>query len=261
MQTVLRSKIAAVSAMLLVPLGAVVAPNAAHAQLNVYVQPAVVAPAAPAIERFVLRMPDHAGGELRYRLVGVPGGRAWIDIPGFASGLPMVETRPGVYEASYVLRRRDSPDAFQQAVASLQNGRHRVTARVDVRGGWDRPGYDRPGHDQRGPQITDVTPSHGDRIADQGRTRISARYGDSRSGVDLSSVQLRVDGRDVTRFSRYDEDSIRYREDLAPGRHHAELVVRDRAGNVSRRSWSFDVVDPDRRYGWGSGAQVIGQRW
>jgi len=108
-----------------------------------------------------------------------------------------------------------------------------------------------PHRDQRPPRITDVTPDHGDRIGERGRTRISARFHDAGSGV--RSVALRVDGRDVTGWSRVEGDRIRYREDLAPGRHVAEVMVRDRAGNVSRRAWSFVVVDRDRDYGYGYG--------
>lgn len=107
------------------------------------------------------------------------------------------------------------------------------------------------GRDQRPPQITDVTPDHGDRIGDRGRTRISARFHDEGSGV--QAVWLRVDGRDVTRKSRLEHDTIRFRDDLAPGRHVAEVMVRDRAGNVNRRAWSFVVVDRDRGYGYGYG--------
>lgn len=122
-----------------------------------------------------------------------------------------------------------------------------------------RHGYrhdDRWGHrprDQRAPQIVDVTPDHGGRVDERGRTRISARFVDQGSGV--AGAWLRVDGRDVTGAARFDGDRIRYREDLAPGRHVAEVMVRDRAGNVNRRAWTFFVVDRDRgdRYGPGYG--------
>jgi hypothetical protein len=89
----------------------------------------------------------------------------------------------------------------------------------------------------------DVSPAHGERVSERGRTRISARIFERRSGV--ADFRLRVDGRDVTGWTRFDGEEVRYREHLPPGRHWAELVVRDRAGNTSRQAWSFDVV-PDR---------------
>lgn len=103
--------------------------------------------------------------------------------------------------------------------------------------------FHRVAHDQRAPTIHDVTPSQGARIGERGRTQISARFFDHRSGVARRDVALRVDGRDVTRFARVHREGIRYAEDLRPGRHHAELQVRDRAGNVARRAWSFEVAD------------------
>jgi hypothetical protein len=107
--------------------------------------------------------------------------------------------------------------------------------------------------DQRGPQVSDVSPSQGDRVSERGLTRISARVHDMGSGIDPSSIVLRIDGRVVHGPVRLHGDEIRYREDLRPGRHWAELTVRDRAGNTTRRAWSFDVVDHDRTYGWGYG--------
>ncbi|HET8745445.1 MAG TPA: hypothetical protein VFM98_07560 [Ramlibacter sp.] len=95
--------------------------------------------------------------------------------------------------------------------------------------------------DRRAPQIFDVTPGQGDRVSERGLTHISARYKDDQAGVDVRSVTLRVDGRNVTRQARIDGNDVRYSENLRPGRHVAELVVRDRAGNVARRSWAFQV--------------------
>jgi hypothetical protein len=196
---------------------------------------------APVIERFVMnpRGRLEPGRELRFRLVGAPGADAWMDIPGVVRGLDLQEVRPGVYEGRYTVRRRDDPNAFHRATATLQRGNQRATARVEMRGGDDRE--DRWGRDDRAPVISDISPDHGARVDERGRTRISARFSDDGTGIDSGSVRLRVDGRDVTAHARIDADEVRYREDLAPGRHTVELVVRDRAGNVGRRVWNFDV--------------------
>lgn len=125
--------------------------------------------------------------------------------------------------------------------------------------GWgDRDWGDRyeARRDQRPPRISDLSPSQGERIGERGVTRISARVADFGSGIDARGVTLRVDGRDVSGRTRFDGDDIRYREDLAPGRHFAELIVRDRAGNATRQAWSFDVVPQHRgwqRYGYYDG--------
>jgi hypothetical protein len=96
--------------------------------------------------------------------------------------------------------------------------------------------------DRHAPRVNVVTLANGARIDDRGRAHISARLSDDRSGVDPSSVRLRVDGRDVTRFARVTPSQVRVSENLRPGRHTAQLQVRDRAGNTSRVAWSFDVV-------------------
>jgi len=110
--------------------------------------------------------------------------------------------------------------------------------------------------DRRAPQIFDLTPSRGERTSERGLTRISARFQDDRAGVDLRSVRLRVDGRNVTGRARIDASDIRYAENLRPGRHVAELLVRDRAGNLARRAWNFEVRNDVRGrdgYGYGYG--------
>ncbi len=244
---------AAAAAMLLVSLGATLVAQPAAAQHRYAPGPAIVAP-QPVIERFVLR---HAGSfepgrELRFRLVGAAGGQAWLEIPGVLRAAQMAEVRPGVYVAAHVVRRRDNPGAFEHAVATLQSGGQRVSARVAI--GGDRDGRDDSyGRDDRAPQITELTPSHGDRVGDRGWTRVSARFSDEGSGVDPASVVLRIDGRDVTGRARVDGADIRYAEDLQPGRHVAELTVRDRAGNASRRAWTFEVVERGRNYGYYDG--------
>ena len=122
---------------------------------------------------------------------------------------------------------------------------------------WHRDRYEQRFHrDHRAPDIFDVTPDQGDRVSDRGWTRIAARFADDRSGVDLRTVSLRVDGRDVTGRARIDDNDLRYADNLQPGRHFAEVTVRDRAGNLARRTWTFHVVDRDfGRYGYGYGRQ------
>jgi hypothetical protein len=207
------------------------------------------APARDLIERFTLRHGGdmEPGRELRFRLVGAPGGQAWVDIPGSRYRVQLEETRDGVYEGRYTMRRRDDPDAIERAVATLERGNLRDTARVEVRG-QGRDDDDRWGRDRRDPQISDVTPAHGDRVSERGRVHLSARLSDEGSGVDTASVRLRLNGRDVTSDARLMDDQLRYSNDLAPGRYTAELTVRDRSGNTAQKSWTFDVVERDR---WG----------
>jgi hypothetical protein len=116
----------------------------------------------------------------------------------------------------------------------------------------DRHEHDRDGwrhalqRDERAPRIKDLTPLPGEHVGERQRMVVSARFSDEASGVDPASVHLRIDGRDVTSSSRILADEVRFHNNLFPGRHVAEVIVRDRAGNTARRSWQFNVVDRGR---------------
>src|SRR5690606_29776048 len=100
--------------------------------------------------------------------------------------------------------------------------------------------------DRRAPRLTDMTPGNGEQVGERGRVRLTARVSDEGSGIDPNSLRLFINGQNVTSQARLRGDQVRYRDNLAPGRHTAELVVRDKAGNTSRQAWSFRVVDADR---------------
>jgi hypothetical protein len=150
--------------------------------------------------------------------------------------------------------------AFVATPAQAQSQRAVVAGTVapdyhDHGSRWERR------RDHRAPEIFDITPAQGERVGERGRTRISARVADQGSGI--GQVSLRIDGRDVSDAVRFDGQELRFRDDLARGRHTADLVVRDRAGNATRRTWTFDVVG--ERYGYNNepryGYNNAPQRW
>jgi len=201
-----------------------------------------------AIERFVMRPMGRleAGRELRFRVRGAAGADAWVDIPGVISGIDLAEVRPGVYEGTYTVRRRDDLDAFAKATATLREGKQRVTARVDLR---ERDEDRRAGRDERPPTISDLAPANGEQVDERGRTHIAAKVADEGSGIDRDSVRLRVNGHDVTSDARVSDNEVDYRANLDPGRYTAELSVRDEAGNATTKGWTFDVTPRGERLG------------
>jgi hypothetical protein len=232
------------AALLLAPIAiaAAVTANPAAAQ-QAYGQRAttVVAVQSPVIERFTVRaLSIEPGRDMRFRLLGSPGAKAEIDIPKVVQNVPLREVQPGVYEGSYTIRLRDDLSEIDRAVATLRKGPVTTTARIVLEG----EGAQWP--DRNGPKVVDVTPNHNEHVGERGRTEVSARFRDDRSGVDASSVRLRIDGADVTPQSRVTARQVDFEANLRQGRHHAELVVRDRAGNVTRTAWNF-VVDNDVR--------------
>ena len=131
---------------------------------------------------------------------------------------------------------------------------------------WDRRDHDRGGwrndwrRDVQAPGITDMTPEPGQVMGNRRDTLVSATFTDGLSGIDQGSVRLRIDGRDVTHQARIDPFFVGVSQNLAPGRHLAEVLVRDRAGNLARRAWEFDVAGGHGRYGEGYGRSYGWQR-
>ena len=74
--------------------------------------------------------------------------------------------------------------------------------------------------------------------------QISASFDDGRggSGIDPATVQIAVAGRNITREAQINRQFFSFRALLPPGRHTVDVQARDQAGNVLRRSWSFDVA-------------------
>lgn len=223
------------------------------------------------LQRFEVLGSPTPGRSVTFRVHGLPGGQATVNVPGIASTWELPEVAPGLYQREFPLAPVHDASAIGRAVATLSVGGRAVEARVGTAGLSVNPPFEgtvasggyvppRPGgvvaRDRRGPDISDVSPANGERVRDRRNTRITARFSDDSSGV--GSVNLRVDGRDVTNASRIDNGRVDYRADLAPGRHTAELAVRDRAGNLTRRSWTFEV-DDGRRYGYQGWDD--GRRW
>ena len=244
------------AALLLSPIAAAVVATPAFAQHYEHGHRAAhVAAIQPlVIERFSVRAHSiEPGREMRFRLLGSPGAHAEVDIPRIVQNVPLREVQPGVYEGAYTIRLRDDLSEIDRAVATLRSGPMATTARIVLEGDGFGHRYGGRHRDRSGPEIVDVTPDQGERVTERGLTRVTARFHDDRSGVDAGSVRLRIDGRDVTDWSRVSESDISFRGDLREGRHTAELVVRDRAGNATRTEWSFVVTDDVRGHGYGRG--------
>jgi hypothetical protein len=253
-------RIHAAAALMLLPVGAaLVAQPAAAAPRQAFAQPAV---------RAVILNSDAGlapGATLRLHVFAAPGaGSASVRLRGSGIQVALQEQAPGNYIGSYRLRRSDRVDPNRMMVAQLSwhgnvvtqnfsyppafqalamgNDRDFGDDRRDARRGDDRRGEARDQRDDQAPRISELTPSNGARVGERGRTSIHARFDDHGSGIDQRSVRVRVDGLDVTNDARIGDDQVAYVERLGRGRHTAEISVRDRAGNIGRTSWSFNVL-------------------
>ena len=72
---------------------------------------------------------------------------------------------------------------------------------------------------------------------------IGVNYTDALSGINASSVILKLDGIDVTSRSNVTASSVSYTPimDLADGDHNASVIVSDNAKNTNATNWTFKV--------------------
>ena len=228
---------AAAAALLLLPMAALVAPPAQAQQRAVVAQPSV---RAVALDSSAGLAP---GAVLRVQVQASPGARK----PSVALGssgvrIALREQAPGRYVGTHTIRRGERIDPTQKITARASYGSLTIAQKFSYPASFQALAMGGAARDERAPRAFDLTPANGGRIDERGRTFIHAKFDDRGTGVDPRSVRLIVDGLDVTSDARIDEDEVAYRERLGRGAHRAELVVRDRAGNVSRTAWNFRVV-------------------
>ncbi|MDP2820284.1 MAG: hypothetical protein Q8O29_18815 [Polaromonas sp.] len=187
------------------------------------------------IDRFTVAPVDkiEPGAELRFTLNGAPGGVAEVDIPGVINNLALRETRPGVYEGAYTIRRLDNLSPSQPVVATLRLGDKAVTSTLT------QPLIT----DAKPPVVRNMAPRDGESLPRGAFTSVSGTFDDAGGvGVDPKSVRFMLSGRNVTAETQITPQFFTYRADLAPGRYTADVTAKDMVGNAVRQTWTFDVV-------------------
>ena len=93
------------------------------------------------------------------------------------------------------------------------------------------------------PRIFNIEPKE-DAILDETVTKptIRAEYEDP-SGIDTNSIQMFIDGIDVTENTTITEENITYtpEEDLKLGNHTVMVRVKDNKGNEVSKTWTFTI--------------------
>lgn len=173
------------------------------------------------------------GAELRFAMVGTPGGQASFSIEGVANGMPMREVRSGRYEGSYTIRRAEQLTSGTRVTGMLvANGK---TLRTSLNQALVVAA--------RGSLIRNLSPRDGETLAVGERALISGTFDDSTGrGIDPDSVKVMVAGTDITRNSVITPQYFNYRGDLEPGAYPVVVTARDLAGNAVRQAWSFTVA-------------------
>lgn len=103
------------------------------------------------------------------------------------------------------------------------------------------------------PTITNIEPTDG-QVLEKTNTKptIKAEYTDE-SGIVTSSVQMLIDGVDVTEKATINEKSITYTptEDLNQGTHMVTVKVKDKVGNEESKTWTFSIGEQEYHFYFG----------
>ncbi|TAM86297.1 copper amine oxidase N-terminal domain-containing protein [bacterium] len=177
--------------------------------------------------------PLRAGQTLSVTMVGTPGGTATFDLGPIVKGLPMAEVAPGHYRGSLPigegLNLTDISVFGELVVNGVTAPRAEAPTQLSVA--------------TTPPQISDIAPMGGEGVNND-RPNIFATFtSPTQIGIDVHSVRIVVNGRDVTAQANVNPDFVVYMpgQALAPGPVNVSVSVADAAGNVASRSWSFVI--------------------
>ena len=196
---------------------------------------AVPPPLVLKIDRFAVAPVEkiEPGAELRFMLAGMTGAVASFGIPGVVDNVPMRETRPGVYEGSYTIRRLDNLAPSRPIVATLRMGDKAVTSSLS------QPLTT----DAKAPVISNLSPREGEQLVGNTTTSVSASFDDGGGvGVDPRSVRILLAGRNVTAESNITAQFFSYRADLPAGRYTVDVSAKDMVGNTVNKVWNFEIA-------------------
>lgn len=175
------------------------------------------------------------GQEIRFTLMGTPGGQATFSIPGIVDDVQMHETDPGTYVGTFRIPQDSRVNLSRvRAIGKLTVGNiDRMTeSSLDL------------GFDNEAPLLTEFSPDDGSRLGSR-RAMITATFDDrGGTGIDPQSFRMRIDGRDVTSNAKIEGGRISYRPDtqFGAGRHDVIVQASDLAGNQVEKRWSFDII-------------------
>lgn len=183
------------------------------------------------------------GTELHFSLTGMPGGTADVEIPGIVKKVLMSEVSPGVYEATYTLRKQDKPKSASPMMATLTQGDQSVRAKPTKVKPGDAKASDAKASSAKVPLVLNMQPVQGSSTPRRDIIPISGSF-EAKGGVNPKSVRILISGRDVTAGSKITSTAFNYRANLKPGRHMVDVTAADVSGNKVRKTWMFNVTEP-----------------
>jgi hypothetical protein len=177
--------------------------------------------------------PFHVGQSVNVAAEGTPGGTASFDLSNVILNTPMREVRPGHYEGSYVVQVGTNLVDAPILVTLVKNGLTAHAVGTQPLNIITEP-----------PQVKETAPTSGARI-NALRPSIYVTFSTlGGKGMNADSLQLIVDGKDVTAQSTRTGAFISYfpAADLHEGPITVQVKGSDVAGNPLDYSWSFVIA-------------------
>lgn len=195
-----------------------------------------VAPAPAKVQITGITTPDYThplkdGDRLTLQVTGTPGAdRVTADVGTALTGIELAEGAPGTYTRQITLAA-GLPTVDAPIFATLRKGGE--TCEMQSAGTIVI--------DMRPPVCRPLDPAPDTTIFDPNPV-ITAALEDDGAGMDLRSVRLLVNDRDVTAAADITAESIRYAaHGLPEGDSLIQVEMADRAGNTATREWQFSV--------------------
>lgn len=175
------------------------------------------------------------GKTVNFTLVGTAGGIATVSISGVEGTVAMTESPAGRYSAQWTPGANVSLQGTS-VIANLKVGRSERAIQSGTTISVD----------SQAPAVRNVSPENGASIA-VSRPDISGVFLDDGSGVDPSTVVIKVNGKDVTKKATVNANLFLYEPDanLPNGIANLEIAFKDRAGNATTYQGSFMISSPN----------------
>ncbi|GAC1393358.1 MAG: hypothetical protein NVSMB31_12670 [Vulcanimicrobiaceae bacterium] len=179
-----------------------------------------------------LSRPLRQGESFDVTMHATPGGQATYDVGSYFANLPLRETAPGVYTASYTIPR----GANFSAAPLFGHLRVGTTEAVRAQSMLEISASSTP------PGINDIAPEEGQTV-NNAQPSIYATFVAGAVPVSVSSVVLIINGHDVTASSTRSPTFIEYHPMLSYSDGPVRVTVRvaDLAGNTATKSWTFSI--------------------
>ncbi len=171
-------------------------------------------------------------GETVYvTMQGTPGAQAVFHVGTLSGNVVMRESSPGQYLGSWIVPA-DKPFPTTPFTVTGE-------LRANGKAADPMPASCALQIDALPPTIANISPQE----TASATPAIAADLRDEGSGIDIASLHLRVNGRDVTGSAQVTADHIMYTPMMAlsEGEQTVELQVSDRAGNRTMQIWHFTV--------------------